>query len=193
MIAFIKGKIFSIGLDHIIIESNNMGYNVYFSNQEKLVLNQETVIYTYQHVREDEISLFGFIDQDTKVFFTKLITVKGVGPKTAMNILKVSNIDKLSKAIEDNDLAYIKSLPGIGAKSASQIILDLKGKLVINNELNNTISSDCNDAIEGLKSLGYKASEVNFLLKVFNDNPKASVNEYIKYGLQLLNEKKRSK
>ncbi len=190
MIAFIKGKVHSIALDHIIMDCNNVGYHIYFASAEKIRINEELTIYTYQHVREDEISLFGFLANEEKAFFMKLISVKGVGPKTAMNILGFSNYQNIITAIEENNLAFIKSLPGIGTKSASQIILDLKGKLVTADN-NQVASKDYLDALEGLKSLGYKAAELTFLNKMFKENPKSSTDEYLKYGLKLLNDKKR--
>ena len=189
MIAFIKGNIFAFGSDYLIIENNGIGYRVNFTRPEKLQLNSEMTIYTYQHVREDELSLFGFLSLDEYNLFVKLINVKGLGPKTALNILGYTSVDNIINAIETKDVEFIKRFPGIGNKTASQIILDLKGKLV-SNDNNISESQDIKDALEALKALGYKTSEIAFLSTEFRKE-KCSTDEYIKMGLKLLHNKKR--
>ncbi|MFI3284431.1 MAG: Holliday junction branch migration protein RuvA [Erysipelotrichaceae bacterium] len=190
MIAFIKGTVFAYKMDYVILENNGIGYRIYFNHPEALVLNQEMTIYTYQHVREDEISLFGFLDLVEHDVFLKLISVKGLGPKTALNILGFTTADRIIQAVETNDIAFIKKFPGVGNKTASQIILDLKGKLVEQDNNKNETNSDIKDAMEALKALGYKAAEISFLNKVFEEQTLTS-DEYIKLGLKLLMGKKR--
>ena len=130
MIAFIKGIIFSYTLNTVIVENNGVGYEIFFAHPDSIRLNQEVMIYTYHHIREDENSLFGFLSIEEKELFEKLIGVKGIGPKTAMGILGASSLDQLINSIEQGEVNALKKIPGIGAKAASQIILDLKGKLV---------------------------------------------------------------
>lgn len=191
MIAFIKGKIVKKNLDNIIIENNGIGYRINFVQFDKVNLNQESCIYTYQHVREDEISLYGFISEQDHDLFIKLISVKGLGPKTALNAFKISNANNIIKAIENNDLAYIKKLPGVGAKTASQIILDLKGKLVQETQEDaEELSSAMQDAIEGLKALGYKANEIQGVIKQLKTQQDLSSDEYLKLGLQMMLKRK---
>jgi Holliday junction DNA helicase RuvA len=190
MIAFIQGKVHSYGLDHVIIENNGVGYRIYFGHPEVLTLNKEIMIFTYQHVREDEISLFGFISEDEYALFMKLIAVKGLGPKTALNILSFIGAEALIKVIEKEDIAQLKRLPGIGTKTASQIILDLKGKLVDQNKDNETISDDINDTMIALKTLGYKASELQSLPSELMKHPNLKTEEYIKMALQILHGRK---
>lgn len=90
MIAFIKGMIHSYSKDSLIIENNGIGYRVYVSNPQMVKLNSEVILYTYQHVREDAIMLFGFASMEEHDLFMRLISVKGVGPKTALAMLAVS-------------------------------------------------------------------------------------------------------
>lgn len=191
MIAFIKGKIVAKNLDNIIVENNGIGYRINFVQFDKVTLNQEACIYTYQHVREDEISLYGFISEQDHDLFIKLISVKGLGPKTAINAFKISNANNIIKAIENNDLAYIKKLPGVGAKTASQIILDLKGKLVQETKEDaEELSSAMQDAIEGLKALGYKTNEIQGIIKHLKAQGDLSSDEYLKLGLQMMLKRK---
>ena len=191
MIAMIKGTVFSAGLDWLIIENQGIGYKVFFSRPETVRLNQEIRVYTYQHVREDEISLFGFSSMEEQDLFIKLISVKGVGPKTAMNILAASGYAQMVQMIETGDVAALKKMPGIGAKTASQIILDLKGKLVSATEDEPKATQAIEDALAALKSLGYKQSELAGLTKVMKEHPEMSTDEYVKLGLQTLLQRKR--
>ncbi len=189
MIAFIKGTVFSYGIDWVIVDVNGVGYKIFFGHPEILTLNKDILIYTYQHVREDEISLYGFTSKEENDLFLKLINVKGIGPKIAMNVVSKANYKDIINSIENNDIAFLKSMPGIGAKAASQIILDLKGKLV-NEQIDNKISSAINDALEGLKSLGYKQGELNSITNNLMEYQNLSSDEYLKIGLQLLMKKK---
>ena len=190
MIAFIRGKVHSYGLDHVIIETNGVGYHIYFGHPEVLTLNKEILIYTYQHVREDEISLFGFVSDEEHALFMKLIAVKGLGPKTALNILSFIGADLLIKTIENEDVAQLKRLPGIGTKTASQIILDLKGKLVDSNSKKDVVPDNINDTMMALKHLGYKASELQSLPKELMKQSNLKTEEYIKMALQILHSRK---
>lgn len=186
MIAFIIGKVYAYGMDYVILDNNGIGYRVNFMHPEVLTLNKEIMIYTYQHVREDEISLFGFISMDEYELFISLIAVKGLGPRTALNILASINSNELVKIIENNDVDALKRLPGIGAKTASQIILDLKGKLVRNDNDDDKLPDSLNDALSALKSLGYKTSEIQSLSKELIKQPNKTSEEYVKLGLQIL-------
>ncbi len=191
MIAFIKGKVHSFTLDWVILDCGNIGYKIYFAHPEKLKLNEEVLLYTYQYIREDEHSLFGFLSQSDFDLFTKLISVKGVGCKTANSIFASSNSDRLVQAIEVSDIDFLKKLPGIGAKTASQIILDLKGKLVSEHKEDSRLSKSLLDTFDALKSLGYKQSELNPLIKQLENSVDQSTDALLKLSLQILGQKKR--
>lgn len=190
MIAFIKGKVHSFTLDWVILDCGNIGYKVYFAHPEKLKLNEEVLLYTYQYIREDEHSLFGFLSQTDFDLFTKLISVKGVGCKTANSIFASSNTDRLIQAIEVSDIDYLKKLPGIGAKTASQIILDLKGKLVSEHKEDSRLSKSLLDTFDALKSLGYKQAELNPLVKQLEKSTDQSTDALLKLSLQILGQKR---
>ena len=190
MIAFIKGKVHSFTLDWVILDCGGIGYRIYFAHPEVLKLNEEVLLYTHQYIREDEHSLFGFLSQTDYDLFIKLISVKGVGCKTANSIFASSNTDRLIQAIELSDLDYIKKLPGIGAKTASQIILDLKGKLVSEHKEDSKISKTLSDTFDALKSLGYKQTELNPVVKDLEKNPDQSTDALLKLSLQILGKKR---
>lgn len=187
MIRFIRGLVYSFTNDHVIIDNNGIGYFIFFSHPEKLILGQEILIYTYQHFREDGTVLYGFLSKEELNLFEKLIGVKGLGPKTAMTILSKFSLDNLISAIENGDVNYLKKMPSVGGKTASQIILDLKGKLVESD--NNNEKTDnllLKEAVEGLKSLGYKSFEINRVSGELSKMNLKTVDEYLKEGLKLL-------
>jgi len=188
MIAYIKGCVISYTSDHVIVETGGIGYRIFMPNPTVLTLNEQTLIYTYQHIREDAQTLFGFTSVEEHDLFLRLISVKGIGPKIAINALSVGGYKQIIDAIETNNATYLKSLPGIGNKAAAQIVLDLKGKLVDTKSF--TQDTNLSDALEALKSLGYKANEVNSLVKHLRQEEGKSVDEYIKMALALLAKKK---
>lgn len=187
MIAYVKGFIYDVGLDYVIVDNNGIGYHLVMSKTNGLILNDEVLIHTYQHVREDDITLFGFEDTETRAIFLKLISVKGIGPRTANNILAKTSANDLVMAIETNDVDFLKTLPGIGPKSAKQIILDLQNKLTTESVV--VTNAQLDDAIEGLKGLGYSASELKSVKKQLSSKV-MDASEYLKAGLMILNKRK---
>jgi len=180
MIATIKGKVTYVEPSNIIIENQGIGYSVFTPNSYKYKLNQEYTLFTHHYIREDQQNLFGFSSLKLKKLFTKLISVKGVGPKTALSILASEDIDGINNAIENSDINYLKKFPGIGPKSSQQIILDLKGKLITEN-INNPKLLDLQEA---LISLGYKKREINKVIKSLDYNE--SIDVLIKISLRRL-------
>lgn len=189
MIAYLKGLVQYNSKDLIIIDVNNVGYQVLCANGYDFPLNKEVVVYTYQHVREDAIILFGFSSQKDCDFFQTLISVKGVGPKTGLGILGASGVSRLIKAVEEQDINYLKQLPGIGPKSASQIILDLKGKL-ISESIETSDNKVLNDVYDALISLGFSQKEINTIKNELQSYESEDLSTLIKYGLKLLNGKR---
>ena len=162
--------------------SNNWlrcGYIVYVASPYSYKL-EDTKIYVYQYVKEDEMSLYGFKNKEEKELFLKLIGVKGLGCKMALPMLSSGNPNSIIAAIESGDIAYLKKFPKIGDKVARQIILDLKGKLVSNE----SSAVDNSELVEALKALGYKASDINKILSKI-DNTK-NLEGQIKEALKLL-------
>jgi len=189
MIAFIRGTVFSVTLDGVILDQNGMGYFVYFARPERLKLNETVLLYTYHQIREDEHSLYGFLLKEERDFFLKLISVKGLGSKTANQILAAAGMQSVVQAIEQGDVDRLKALPGIGAKTASQIILDLKGKLV---EVHKEIRSESKsilDTLEALRTLGYKNNELAVIEKKLSAHSEKSPDELLKMALIELSKK----
>lgn len=184
MIAYIKGFVADKYVDKIVIDNHGIGYEVFVSDTSKYSINEEVKVYIYEHIREDADLLFGFLEKAELTLFNKLISVKGIGPKIALNAIGKGGCNSIVEAIEKGDANYLKSLPGIGAKASSQIVLDLKGKLVLEENSNN-IDANLNDAIEGLKALGYKTNEINLVLKQMTLK-NASVDEYMKEALKII-------
>ena len=147
-----------------------------------LSLNKEMTIYTYQNVREDEISLYGFLSLAEYDLFIKLISVKGLGPKIASNILSNTTVEAIVSAIETGDVDFMRRMPGIGNKTASQIILDLKGKLV---ETEDEKREELKDVAEALKQLGYKPAEIKPVMKKL-EKETGSTDELVRKALAML-------
>ena len=182
MIGFVRGLVHAYGVDFVLIDVNGIGYRINFNHPEVLSVGKEMTIYTYQNVREDEISLFGFLSLQEHDLFVKLISVKGLGPKIASNILGRASVENIIKAIEEGDVDFMKRMPGVGNKTASQIILDLKGKLV---ETSDSVDDDClKDVVDALKQFGYKPQEIKPVIKKLK-NEKGSTDELVKKALKM--------
>ena len=181
MIGFVRGIVHTYGLDYVLIDVNGIGYRINFNHPESLTVGQEMTIYTYQNVREDEISLFGFLSLAEHDLFVKLISVKGLGPKIASSILGRASADSIIKAIEDGDVDFMKRMPGVGNKTASQIILDLKGKLIESQD--DIVDDRLKEVEDALKSFGYKAQEIKPVIRSLK-NESGSIDELVKKALK---------
>lgn len=190
MIAFVKGNVAAYGVDWIIVDNQGIGWKMNYPHVDRITLNQDVMVFTYLHVTENDVSLFGFESQNELDLFLRLISVKGLGPKTAINMLASTPLDRLIMNIENGDVASLKAMPGIGAKTASQIVLDLKGKLVESSPKAEKYSSAIQDAMEALKNLGYKQGEITQAAKVMSEQPSLTTEEYLRIGLQFLMKRK---
>ena len=180
MYEYIKGIITTQIANYIVVETNGIGYKLYTPNPYKFKEGIETTVYVYNHVREDENTLYGFINEEERDLFLRLIDVKGLGPKMAIVILASTSLSGLVDAIDRENILYLKKIPKVGEKLARQIILDLKGKLVLSD--NTKESSD--ELSLALESLGYKASDIkNVIGKIDNT---LSIEMQIKEALKLL-------
>lgn len=187
MIAFVSGKVKLIRKETIVIDVQGIGYEVYTGNTFQFSLNQEVFLYTYQHVREDVILLFGFIEEQDYDVFMRLINVKGIGPKTALNLLVACPAKEMVEAIENDDIKRLKALPGIGAKTASQIVLDLKGKFVSmpskEDAISNPVWQECQEA---LIALGYKPVALNAIKKELSARKDLKADEMLRLALSMI-------
>ena len=191
MIRFIRGTVYSYGIDYVIVDFNGVGYYINFMHQELITLGQNVTIFTYQQFREDAQVLYGFLDQKELDLFEKLISVKGLGPKTAMTMLGHRNYNDLIRAIENGEIDYLTKIPSLGAKTSKQIILDLKGKLVEeDNSSGGKNNERLDEAVLALKALGYKTYEINGVLPDLRKEKDLSTDEYLKQALKLLLQRK---
>lgn len=181
MYAYIKGIIKEINTDHIIIDNDGIGYLVYVANPFIYHLEEETIVYLYNHIREDAYSLYGFNNLEEKKLFLKLINVKGVGPKVALPMLATGSIAGIIDAIDRENTLYLTKFPKVGDKLARQIILDLKGKLVKTDQIK---SSDYEELTSVLENLGYKNNDIKRI--VVQVNSKESIENQVKEALKLL-------
>lgn len=180
MLEFIEGKISDITPSYIVISTNGIGFQVYTPNPYSFKESELTKVYLYNHIREEEYTLYGFKSKEERELFLKLINVKGLGPKTGIGILAGSTPNGIIDAIERENILYIKKFPKVGEKLARQIILDLKGKLVSANN-----KSDVNDElIEALLALDYKRQDVSKISKEIDST--LPIETQLKEALKLL-------
>ena len=160
MYSYIIGYVTRIAPKYITLESNNIGYELVVANPYNFkVDNLPSKVYIYQHVREDAITLYGFKTEEEKELFLKLISVNGIGPKSALSILASGTVKEIVMAIESRNDKYLKRFPGIGPKASLQIILDLKGKLSFDSAEDIMPSSKIDELTEALVSLGYSKKD----------------------------------
>lgn len=181
MFEFIKGIIDDIDAGYIVVNTGNIGYKIFVGNPYSYNIDEEYKVYVYEHIREDEDTLFGFKTKEERDFFLKLINVKGLGPKMALPMLASGSLEGIIDAIERENILYLKKFPKIGDKVARQIILDLKGKLVSKTEEIKIIDDEL---VEALKALGYKSGDINKVIKNVPTN--LTIEEKIKEALKLL-------
>ena len=183
MIYFLRGKVLLKDKDTLVIDVRDVGYQVLVSHIEDYEIGQEVFVYTYNVVREDEQYLVAFNTLEEKSVFLSLIKVKGLGPKTVIGALSATSPDQVIAAISSNNVAYLKKLPGIGAKAAAQIILDLKGELTGDGKKGDPGVYDV--VYDALKELGFKGAAIDRVLASINE-PGASPEQVIKIALSKL-------
>ena len=163
MIYSLSGKIIDRDLDVVAIDIGHIAYEVFTPRPEEFLPGEETTIYVYEVLTQDDHYLAGFKTKLEKEAFKSLIQVKGIGPKTALSALSGTTPEELFAAISSSDAKYLKKLPGIGPKAASQIILDLQGKLV-QEEPKKPANEAYPNVRAGLKQLGFKVKEIDSAL-----------------------------
>lgn len=160
MYGYIEGIVTEVTPKHIICDNSGIGYLLIVSNPYNFKPNDKYRIYTYLHVREDIFDLYGFKTAAERDLFLKLISVSGIGPKSALSILASGNVNEIIKAIEDRNDAYLRKFPGIGTKASQQIILDLRGKISFDEFTSAPRTSKLEDVEGALVALGYNKKEV---------------------------------
>ncbi len=193
MISYIIGVVDSVESDRVIIENQQIGYNILMpqTSLEMIGTGEKLKIYTYFSVREDAMQLFGFLSKDELELFKKLISVSGVGPKGGLAIISACPGDSLQMAILSGDAKAISKAQGIGAKTAQRIIIELKDKIDINQmigmsepdrtDINPTVQSD---VVEALAALGYSRTDALQAVRKINITEQTDVEEALKLALK---------
>lgn len=189
MIAFVEGKVRIIRNESIVVDTGHIGYEVFVPQAQSYVLQEEVFLYTYEQIREDARTLFGFLKESEYIIFCRLIGVKGIGCKLALNMLAASGAASIIEAIENEDTKALKALPGIGAKTAGQIILDLRGKIdsSLTSQSDGSMHPLWMQAQEALEALGYRGNSLKSLQKEFKDRSDIKdVNTMIREALKII-------
>ena len=205
MYEYMKGIITFVSPYYIVLEVNQVGYKIAVANPFKYssYFQKEVLVYLHQVVREDTQLLYGFGSLEEKELFLKLISVSGIGPKSGLAIMASDDHGGLVYAIETNDDAYLTKFPGVGKKTARQIVLDFQGKLdglemspdavaVAGKQetlFNQPTQSTLNEALEALRALGYTERELKRITKELEKEVLATTDDYLRQGLKLLMKK----
>lgn len=197
MISYIKGILEDMPPGMVVVDNHGIGYQmmVPMRGESFPKIGQEIKIYTHMHVREDDVSLFGFLSKEEKEAFELLIGVNGIGPKVGLSVLSTLSVYELKMAVISEDVKTISKTPGLGPKGAKKLILELKDKLSfeeleedgVGAEIFDT-SADSSDSvmitIEGLVSLGYSKSEAAIAVNKVEDAKDLTPEELLKKALK---------
>ncbi len=181
MYEYIKGNVVEQASTYIVLENNNIGYKIHVPNPYSFGL-EEYKIYLYQHIREDENTLYGFKSMEELNLFLNLINVSGIGPKTALPMLATGSVNGIMDAINRENTLYLRKFPKVGEKVAKQIILDLKGKF--KTDIEKTYIDTSTELVEVLRGLGYKINDINKVLPKVNKD--FELGDQVKEALKLL-------
>jgi Holliday junction DNA helicase RuvA len=199
LIEFVRGYVDYVCPEYIVIDNNGVGYQIFTPNPFSFQESRDTIVtvYTYQYVREDIVALYGFRTREERMLFAKLLQVSGIGPKGGLAILAAGQPEQLVEAIEQENEAFLCKFPGVGKKTARQMILDLKGKLaavtaaphtrfVFHQEETAPLhAAALEEAIAALKALGYGEREIQKVIPALSKE-NLSTEQYVKRALQQL-------
>ena len=192
MIEFISGKLFKKNPGEIVINVNGIGYRIYISlnTYDRLPdIDKDVFLDTYFNVSESSHDLYGFSDFLEKDLFIMLISVSGIGPKTAISLLSAVRPDDFKNRLVAGEVKMLTDLPGIGPKTAKRIIIELKDKFIKTNKDDLPIEDgdDNTDAYHALISLGFRSSNVRAIInKIVKNNPQINTEDIIKESLRKL-------
>ena len=192
MISHLRGSILEVTERYAVLDVQGIGYKVYCAvdTLASLHVDDDVSLHTYLAVREDALDLYGFYSGEEKNFFELLISVSGIGPRSALGILSVTTVDTLKKAIGTGDTSYLTKVSGIGRKTAEKVVLELRDKLRANVDMKETphaLRAE-SDVIEALKALGYSQNEARDALKEVTD-AHVGTNARIREALKILGQK----
>ena len=193
MYEYLNGELAHILPTAIVVDVHGVGYQVVFANPYRLQdsLKKQIKVLVQQVVREDSITLYGFISSEERELFQRLISVSGIGPKSAMSILANDDTEGFVNAVESGNVTYLTKFPGVGKKTAQQIILDLKGKFeAVPEETTKAVVSTnqatLEEAKEALLGLGYSAKEITKIWQSLEAAAPSTTQEALKVAFKLL-------
>ena len=187
MISKVTGEIIFATEKFIIVETNGIGYKIFVPKDVSLLNKKEGTkisLWTYLAVREDAQTLYGFSEKDEQDFFELLISISGIGPKTALGIMSVATTDSLKRAIKTGEVGPLVKISGISKKMADKIVLELRDKVIGETKDYEGLKEE-SDALEALKTLGYSHDEARDALKKVGDEHKET-GKKIKEALKIL-------
>lgn len=192
MIGFLSGKVISAKPTQILLDVNGVGYKISISINtfEKISDKKNISLFIHTHVKEDSIALFGFYSEGEKEMFELLISISGVGPKSAISLLSGISTDDLKHAITTGNVARITAVPGIGAKTAERLILELKNKIkdIKEEGIKPAEVSTQKEAVAALATLGYNLNNAEKAVnKILSEEPNCGLEELIKRSLKEFN------
>ena len=193
MLGFVSGKVVSIYEGTAVVENNGLGFELAVSSNtlDSLKTGADVKLFTYLQLREDGLTLFGFATVEEKEMFLKLISVSGIGPKVALSVLSGLKMSDLSSAIVTGDIAVLTSVKGLGKKTAERIVLELKDKVDVSREAfvnvspaGSLLSSEANEAVSVLVSLGLSRQDAAARIKNASENGAETTEELLSYALK---------
>ena len=199
MIAYIRGKVLSVGAETAVIDVNGLGYELYCSGGalNKCSVGQQVELYTYLQVKEDGVSLFGFASLKEKEVFLKVLSVQGVGPKLGISVLTGLSVEDFTKAVLTADVKRLSAVKGLGKKTAEKIVLELHGAISAMEIMNaggelasvpvtpvTSFTAEDEEAIDALMGLGFTKAESAQAVKRARDTGAKSVEDIIRRALQ---------
>lgn len=188
MIGYLKGRIALVETETAFIDVGGVGYEILASGSTlsdlQDLLGTEVLVLTYMNVREDLLQLFGFLHKEEKIMFLSLLKVNGIGPKMALTILSGARLEQIIEMIEAGNVKGLSALPKVGKKTAEQMILTLKGKLVLSEDTTSKLSGTQKEISSALLNLGFKTQLVDEYVATLDKS--LSLEEGVRQGLQTL-------
>ncbi|MBF0344069.1 MAG: Holliday junction branch migration protein RuvA [Nitrospirae bacterium] len=186
MIGSIRGRLIRKRPTDVLIEASGVGYEVHVAiNCELPDVGDDAFLYVYTYVREDSMQLYGFTKEEERFVFARLLGVRGIGPRIALAALSGLSVERFAAAIEQEDVAVLSRIPGVGNKTAQRLILELKGKL---SSINSAKDVDYEDALSALLTLGYKKTDIISTLHILTKRGIKDIETLIKESLKYLSE-----
>jgi Holliday junction DNA helicase RuvA len=190
MIAGLEGMVVSFGVDHLVLNVGGVYYRVFMPASEVAAnarLGEKVRVHTHMYVREDQLALYGSTDERQLKMFESLLTVTGIGPKAALSILSALPVEALENAIAAGNVDLLTRVPGIGRKTASRLVLELKGKLDLVTAAGIAATpAAASEVVEALSGLGYTPAEIQAALTALPKDHQLTTEEMVMFALKRL-------